>query len=657
MFGPVTWRRNLFLSKEAIANATHLVHYDPNKELIIETDASLKGLGCVMIQDQKPVRFLSKSLTGAEQNYSNIERELLGVLFACEKLHTYTFGRSITVHTDHRPLEAIFKKPVSLAPTRLQRMLHRLSKYDINIKYVGSKGVLLADTLSRLITPGKGPEVPGLDVNIAQILSIKPSRLESLQEETKEDITLKYLQQLIITGWPESMQDVPIQVQPYWCFRDELVVLDGLIMKGNRVIIPASLQEDTLKRLHEGHQGQTAMLRRARRTVFWPKIQDHITEMTGKCPECNIHANKKIRVPERQISTTRPLEVLGIDLMEFNKKHVLVSIDYFSGYIFYDELENETSKTVTKALTNNFRKFWPAERIISDNGPCFKSDEFRDFCNSYEIKHTTSSPHFHESNGRVERAIQTVKRMQRKTKSEKEFTFALMAYHDTPISDMLPSPSELLFSKRTNARLIPAHNSAMLNDQQKKDLRERRSAHLKKSSIEEDFSPNQPVWFTEDGASEWKPGYIDSKDIQPQSYWIVNQSNNRRRRRNIHDIKKRLPIAAQQQNENLARYEPGTVVPPMPDSLNEDMPIQDQNDGYSEMTVPDVQNPITKISSPAMQSPKKTVKQQKSPMTKPVKSRGTENTQSSLNVPKCSVTTTRSGRTVNLNKDPDFVYQ
>ena len=99
------------------------------------------------------MRFLSKALTAAEVNYSNIERELLAILFACEKLHTYTFGREIIVHTDHKPLQSIFNKPISLAPARLQRMLLRLSPYNIQIKYVGSKSVLLADTLSRLVEP------------------------------------------------------------------------------------------------------------------------------------------------------------------------------------------------------------------------------------------------------------------------------------------------------------------------------------------------------------------------------------------------------------------------------------------------------------------------------------------------------------------------
>lgn len=76
---------------------------------------------------------------------------MLVVLFACQKFHIYTFGCKITLNTDHKRLEAIFLKPIGLAPARLQRMLLRLSKYNLKVKYVGAKSVLLADTLSRLI--------------------------------------------------------------------------------------------------------------------------------------------------------------------------------------------------------------------------------------------------------------------------------------------------------------------------------------------------------------------------------------------------------------------------------------------------------------------------------------------------------------------------
>ena len=133
-------------------------------------------------------------------------------------------------------------------------MLLRLSKYDIQVVYVGFKSVLFADTLSRLVEQGSAREIPGLDISIAQVLKVEPTRLESLQEDTKADPTLAELTDLILTGWPNNMQDIPEHLHPYWCFRDELTILDGLIMKGNRVVIPTSRRLATLNRRHDAHQ-------------------------------------------------------------------------------------------------------------------------------------------------------------------------------------------------------------------------------------------------------------------------------------------------------------------------------------------------------------------------------------------------------------------
>ena len=83
------------------------------------------------------------------------------------------------------------------------------SKYDNQVKYVRSKSVLLADTFSRLIKPGSVRAIPGLEVEIALVLNVEPTRLKSLQEEPKADFTLAAITDLITTGWPDSTQDLP----------------------------------------------------------------------------------------------------------------------------------------------------------------------------------------------------------------------------------------------------------------------------------------------------------------------------------------------------------------------------------------------------------------------------------------------------------------
>ena len=110
-----------------------LGYYDRRKEVIVQGDASLRGLGTCLIQDGKPIAFASKSLTGVESRYANIERKLLAVVFACIRFNTYLQGRRFTVQSDHKPLEMIHLKSMHNAPPRLQRMLLQLQKYDMKI--------------------------------------------------------------------------------------------------------------------------------------------------------------------------------------------------------------------------------------------------------------------------------------------------------------------------------------------------------------------------------------------------------------------------------------------------------------------------------------------------------------------------------------------
>ena len=127
-----------------------LRYYDRNKLVTLQCDTSLKGLVICIIQDGQPIAFVSKSLTDTETHYANIERELFAIMFGSEKLHTYLYGRTFIIESDHKPLEMISMKNLIAAPVRLQRMLLRLQQYDMVITYRPGKEMLLADALTHL---------------------------------------------------------------------------------------------------------------------------------------------------------------------------------------------------------------------------------------------------------------------------------------------------------------------------------------------------------------------------------------------------------------------------------------------------------------------------------------------------------------------------
>ena len=126
-----------------------LAYFDHTKEVKLQVDASKYGLGAVLLQQEKPVAYASRALNETEVNYAQIEKELYAVLFGCKRFHQYLYGRQVIVESDHKPLEAIMRKPLAAAPPRLQRMILQLQRYSINIVHKPGKQIPVADTLSR----------------------------------------------------------------------------------------------------------------------------------------------------------------------------------------------------------------------------------------------------------------------------------------------------------------------------------------------------------------------------------------------------------------------------------------------------------------------------------------------------------------------------
>ena len=238
--------------KDLIAKSASqpLRYYDRTRPVTVQVDVSQRGLGACLVQEGKPIAFASKSLTDTETRYANIERELLAIVFACQRFNTYVLGRQFTVESDHKPLEMIHQKSLASAPPRLQRMLLQLQRYDLTIKYKPGKDMLLADALSRC--PTRGSEEIKLDMRVDYV-AFNKAWIAKLKEATREDPITGTVYQLTQQGWPHQRRHTPRMARAYWDFRDELSTDDGLLLKGPRIVIPSCLREEYLERLHYGH--------------------------------------------------------------------------------------------------------------------------------------------------------------------------------------------------------------------------------------------------------------------------------------------------------------------------------------------------------------------------------------------------------------------
>ena len=277
--------------KKHVSNPPLLKYYEPEKVLVLQCDASEKGLGASPMQDEKPIAYASRALTPTETNYVQIEKELLAIVFGVERFHQYTYGRKVDVESDHKPLEMIFGKPLVSAPRRLQKMFIRLQRYDIEIQYKRGSEMYLADTLSRHFSGDEVhvirshfeeeiEKVPQIE-EINQIIASE-EKMSRLRNETDKDETLQALKENIRRGWPENKHNMPANVIPYFQFRDELVVQDGLVPRGDRVVIPRSLRKEIIEDLHAAHQGTESTLRRARESVYWPSLHSRCKRGGGR---------------------------------------------------------------------------------------------------------------------------------------------------------------------------------------------------------------------------------------------------------------------------------------------------------------------------------------------------------------------------------------
>ena len=121
--------------KQIITEAPVLAYYDPEKDNVIQSDASKRGIGCVLMQEGKPVSYASRSLSDTESRYSNIERELLTTCWCLDRFNHYVSGKQVLIETDHKLLESIWKKNILSALPCLQRLLLKMANYNVEMKY------------------------------------------------------------------------------------------------------------------------------------------------------------------------------------------------------------------------------------------------------------------------------------------------------------------------------------------------------------------------------------------------------------------------------------------------------------------------------------------------------------------------------------------
>ena len=542
------------LLKKIVCSQPVLEFYDPNKPMKLSTDASQDGLGGVLLQLHgdlwKPVSYASRPLLDSEKRYAQIEKELLAINYGCQRFHQFIHGSTVEAETDHKPLVSLFQKPLIDCPLRIQKMLLKLQKYDLIVNYVPGKQLVVADTLSRSTDPSykasrdETKAVEEMDYHISEVMRVLPIsqnlRTKILEEISKDD-TIKQLHDTIIQGWPTRKDQCTGQIRFYWSMQEELTVMDGLIFKGNRLLIPNSMQKEMLNEIHQGHMGIDKCQRRARESVYWPGISNDVKEMVKACRTCIEFSKAQQQEPLMPHPTPQyPFQKVGADLFELKNKNYLVVADYFSLFPEIVPLSSLTSLAIQNALKPIFSRYGCPEVLFTDNGSQFSSKEFAEFVREWNVEHHTSSPRFPQSNGLAESAVKNAKSLITKSvHSNGEVNKALQAYRATPVIDGL-SPAELLMGRKIRTPM-PFHPSRMIKPWMKTVVQKRQEIqHRQKNYYDRAARTLRPLTVGErvrirDNSKErWVvEGTVDGTD-GPRSYIIVGADGVKYRRNRRH---------------------------------------------------------------------------------------------------------------------------
>lgn len=458
--------------KQLLMEKSVLVHFDPTLPIGLSCDASSVGIGVVLFHryedgSERPIANASKTLTKAERNYSQIQREALSIIYGLKKFHQYLYGRRFILITDHKPLLALFapeKATSALAANRLARWSLLLGQYDYSIEYRRTAKHGNADALSRLPV---GPDVQfereesGEDVDtICTIntigLQVKPHDSNSLKRETNKDPVISKIIKFTREGWPMDLKEENNEIKCYHKVKDSLSTCNGCLLYGCRVVIPSSMRKSVLGILHLGHFGMERMKQLARTAVYWPNIDNDIMDTCRNCTACGEHQSKPSKPPVHPwMLPEKPWSRIHVDhAINFLGSNWLVIVDAYSKYPCIHITQSTSTKATTDILEQDFAHFGYPHSIVTDNATTFVSSEFKEWCKERGIMHLTGAPYHPATNGAAERMVQSFKRALRKSTLSPKAAIQqfLIQYRRTPTINGY-SPSEMLNGRQIRTKI------------------------------------------------------------------------------------------------------------------------------------------------------------------------------------------------------------
>ena len=427
--------------------------YSLAKEVTITTDASERAIGAVLTQEGHPVIYISKTLTAAEQNYSNIEREAYAIVYTVTRLRQFLLGRKFSIVTDHKPLQYIFHPSSEIpkvASARIARWAITLMAFDFEIKHAPGTTIGHADALSRLRFNGSGESEAEFVAMIGHVAFEQPVvDIAQLRAEVNNDVLCKRIIKRIRTGnWSNCSQ----LEADFSRNATALTIHNGLIYLGTRLYIPARFRQNVLNKLHETHTGMVALKKLAKLNSWWPRMDTDIEQYVRNCQQCATHRpNTSTTLDKWPLSGV--WERLHIDWLHLPAYgDILIIVDAGTGWIEAFLCPDRSTKSVIKSLRTVFTRFGIPYYVVSDNAKEFVASDLSIWLNAQGCSKIETPTYNPQSNGLAERAVKTVKKALKffnplmRCSLETYLQKILFSHHNSATSRG-KTPAELLFGR------------------------------------------------------------------------------------------------------------------------------------------------------------------------------------------------------------------
>ena len=489
--------------------------FEVGRPTCLATDWSKDGVGFVLLQkfctckmDSAPncckegwrlIYAGSRFTTDAESRYAPVEGEALAVVYALEKCRIFVLGcPNLTVVVDHKPLVKILgdRSLEDIKNPRLFNLKEKTLMYDFQIKHVPGKWHLGPDACSRY------PASPSQDVSLSCLLQdlrhqaasldisssldtncyvessvyaamsgggytegidVRVITWDRVKHAASHDSETNTLIPTILSGFPETKEELPNNIQPYWNIRNDLTCLDGVALYNNRIVVPRSLRTEVLDCLHSAHQGVVGMKARARTSVYWPGINCAISSRRAQCKTCDRIGRSQPAEPMLPSPAPEyPFDQVVADYFDLAGIKYLVYADRYTGWVVVIKTPKGEADSVAlkKQLRMLFGIYGAPRELSTDGGPPFCSYDVQSFLTVWGVHSRISSAYYPQSNGRAELSVKSAKRILLDNVGphgcidNDRVARALLQHRNTPLQEIGLSPAQLLYG-RTLRDCIP----------------------------------------------------------------------------------------------------------------------------------------------------------------------------------------------------------